>query len=155
MRGAMSNNSSNCSRRPESPLDSFGPSRQARRLAASAARLIKSLHVFLNAHWDHEPRRRLSRPSGTLSSTLSGGEGWGEEARFMESLLSLSRMPWDHEPLRLAEARSGARVCDPQQSRFMESGNLPGFGSSLRGIAREVEPHESSKPRPEHYSTRL
>ena len=28
----------------------------------------------------HEPMRLLSRPSGTLSSTPSGGEGWGEEA---------------------------------------------------------------------------
>ncbi len=25
-----------------------------------------------------------------------------------------------HEPLRLTEARSGARVCDPQHGRFME-----------------------------------
>jgi len=45
----------------------------------------------------------------------------------MESPLSLLRMHRDHEPLRLAEARSGPRVCDPQQCRFMKSshGLLP------------------------------
>ena len=31
---------------------------------------------------------------------------------------------WGHEPLRLAEARSGARVCDPQRRWFMESRQL-------------------------------
>jgi hypothetical protein len=33
---------------------------------------------------------------------------------------------WDHEPLRLAEARSGPRVCDPQQFRFMEREKILG-----------------------------
>ena len=38
-------------------------------------------------HWDHEPKRLLSRPPGTLSSAPSGGEGRVEEVpiRFMES----------------------------------------------------------------------
>ena len=41
--------------------------------------------------------------------------------QLMESLLSLVLMHWDHASLRLTEARSGPRVCDPQQRRFMES----------------------------------
>src|SRR5262249_27850881 len=45
--------------------------------------------------------------------------GWGEGVRLMESRYDSSIARGDHEPLRLAEARSGARVCDPQQARFM------------------------------------
>ncbi|PYI83185.1 MAG: hypothetical protein DME26_15500 [Verrucomicrobia bacterium] len=41
--------------------------------------------------------------------------------RFMGSRHGLVSAHGNYEPLRLAEARSGARVCDPQQGRFMES----------------------------------
>jgi hypothetical protein len=41
-------------------------------------------------------------------------------------------MHWDHEPLRLTEARSGARVGDPQQDRFMESLAPPNRTAPLR-----------------------
>ncbi len=46
----------------------------------------------------------------------------------MESPLSPPRMHRGHEPLRLTEARSGARVCDPQHGRFMERESVAWWG---------------------------
>ena len=51
--------------------------------------------------------------------------------RFMESLHDFMIAHWAHEPLRLTEARSGAKVCDPQQPWFI--GSVPvydGHGGS-------------------------
>ena len=69
----------------------------------------------------------VSGSAGSLAGKDFHGQPAGKDAgapRFMGSLLSRLRMHWDHEPLRLTEARSGARVCDPQQDRFMESRGL-------------------------------
>jgi hypothetical protein len=47
-------------------------------------------------------------------------------------LLSRLSMHRDHEPLRLTEARSGARVCDPHQDRFMERFPAAGEAHSVQ-----------------------
>src|SRR2546423_1683721 len=63
-----------------------------------------------------------SLPPGTAPSLACrapspprGGEGGGEGAVHGEPRPPTLDAHWDHEPLRLTEARSGPRVCDPQQ----------------------------------------
>ena len=94
-----------------------------------------------DAHWDHEPVRLLSRPSGTLSSTPSAGEGRGEEAlRFMESARCMVRScnpslePFEPKEIRVIDpvgARAGyihaalrAEIALQSHSVF---GNLPAW----------------------------
>ena len=82
---------------------------------------------FLDLLAAHEPTRLLSRPSGTLSSTRSGGEGWGEEAfRFMGSVLLQIDLRTAHEPLRSAEPLLGANP---------HSDTVPGRRPALRLMA--------------------
>ena len=45
-----------------------------------------------NGVWQELSRHLLSRPSGTLSSILNGGEGWGEEAHIGEATGAHSEM---------------------------------------------------------------
>jgi hypothetical protein len=73
-------------------------------------------------------------PNSLSLLTSAATKGW-----FMGSLLGLPLAHWDHEPLRLTEARSGARVCDPQQARFMERGGA---------IRTALNADGTSRPRP-------
>src|SRR6266545_7784910 len=73
---------------------------------------MESLLSFFRMHWDHEPKRLLSRPPGTLSSAPSGGEGRGEEVpiRFMESPHDFDAVHWCHQPADRAVASWTAPV---------------------------------------------
>ena len=68
------------------------------------------------------PTRCCRRPVGRTSASLLSRQDASSTLWFMEERAAhSSRSAWDHAPRRLAEARSGPRVCDPQQSRFTES----------------------------------
>src|SRR6266480_6413210 len=72
-------------------------------------RFMESEHLQnSDVSWGHEPGLRKSLDCRQTTF------------RFMErEHLRKLDVSWGHEPLRLAEARSGARVCDPQRRWFM------------------------------------
>ena len=88
----------------------------------------------------------LSRRAGTLSSTPSGGEGWGEEAPLkdsteshceMESLLALGKMPGKPAINTVKGAILISRLWSARgQRRLSDAPRQPAVSQGLAGSAR-------------------